>query len=274
MKDFIRKQLFKSLLLPVLFLMPAVSSYAQKKKTDVGVRVLSYNIHHCNPPSRAKEGLIDIQSIAKVIRDSKADLVALQEVDVHTARSGKDVHQARELAKLTGMHAFFVKTIDHQGGDYGIAVLSKYPILDSAAYKLPMQEGSGGEPRGLAVITVQLKGGKKLRFASTHLDLKVANKPLQAAELIRLLDNGKTPVILGGDFNSVPDSEVISILDKAFTRTCTGNCGFTIPEVNPNRTIDYIMFRKPGQLEVLSHQVINEPYASDHLPIVAEFKVK
>lgn len=239
---------------------------------ETPLKVLCYNIHHANPPS--KPDFIDLPAIARVIRESGADLVALQEVDVHTLRSGKDVHQARELAKLTGMYSFFVKTIDHGGGDYGIAILSKFPILDSASYKLPMKEGAGGEPRGVAEITVKLPGGKKILFASTHLDLKAANKVLHSAELNRIFKNRRFPVILAGDFNSTPDSEVIKELDGQFTRTCTEHCGFTIPEVNPTRTIDYIMFNKTAKIEVLSHKVIAEPYASDHLPVLAELRLK
>ena len=172
------------------------------------------------------------------------------------------------------MHSFFVKTIDYQGGEYGIAVLSKFPIVDSAAYKLPKQEDAGGEPSGLATVTVQLKSGKKLKFASTHFDLKAPNKALQAAAVVRIFKDEPLPVILAGDFNAGPESEPIARLDKAFTRTCTEGCGFTIPQVNPKRTIDYIMFRKPERFEVLSHRVINEEYASDHLPILAILKVK
>lgn len=236
------------------------------------IKVLCYNIHHANPPSRPD--YIDLPAIARVINESKADLVALQEVDVNTDRSGKGIHQARELAKLTGMYSFFVKTIDHGGGDYGIAILSKFPVLDSASYKLPMKEGAGGEPRGVASITVMLPGGKKIIFASTHLDLKPVNKSLHSVELNSIFKNQRYPVILAGDFNSTPESEVIKEMDTQFTRTCTQGCGFTIPEVNPNRTIDYIMYSKSAKIEVVSHQVIAEPYASDHLPVLAELRMK
>lgn len=273
MKSIIKNQSLKTLLLLLTAVFLSGGLYAGGEK-GAKIKVLSYNIHHCNPPSKAKEGLIDIPAVAKVIKESKADLVALQEVDVNTERSGKGVHEARELARLTGMHFFFVKTIDHQGGDYGIAVLSRFPILDSVSYKLPMKEGAGGEPRGLAVITVKLKGGKKMLFASTHFDLKAANKPLQAEEINRIFRDQSLPVVLAGDFNSVPESDAIVLLDTEFRRSCKENCGFTIPEINPTRTIDYIMFRKPEQVEVLSHRVISEPYASDHLPVMAELMVK
>ena len=242
------------------------------QRTSESVKVLSYNIHHCNPPSKAD--YIDLPAIARVIRDSGADLVALQEVDVNTERSGKGVHQARELANLSGMHFYFVKNIDHQGGDYGVAILSRFPVVDSAAHKLPMKDGAGGEPRGVAEVRVRLKNEKEIIFASTHLDLKPENRKLQAEELNRLFKDRTLPVILAGDFNAVPGSEPISILDKNFQRTCNDGCGFTIPVINPDRTIDFIMYGIADPVKVLSHKVINESYASDHLPVFAELEIE
>ncbi|UKJ06882.1 endonuclease/exonuclease/phosphatase family protein [Solitalea lacus] len=242
-----------------------------EKPKDSGLRVMTYNVHHCNPPSEGSK--IDLAAIARVINAAKPDLVALQEIDVHTSRSGKEMHQARELARLTGMYSFFAKGIDFQGGEYGIAVLSKYPVLDSVAYALPMQEGAGGEPRALAVITVALKDGRKVKFAATHLDLKPENRMLQVQKIAELFKNEKQPVILCGDFNAVPGSEPINYTDQFFKRSCMQNCAPTIPVINPDREIDFIMYT-PSIIKVLSHQVISETYASDHLPVVAELKLK
>src|SRR5262245_12961345 len=85
------------------------------------ISVLSYNIHHANPPSRAD--VIDIEAIAKVINQQQPQLVALQELDVHTKRSGVTLHEAQELGRLTGMQYYFFKTIDYDGGEYGIGIL-------------------------------------------------------------------------------------------------------------------------------------------------------
>src|SRR5690606_1629000 len=122
------------------------------------IKILSYNIHHANPPS--KPDLIDLEAIAKVIMESGADLVAVQEVDVYTERSGKESHQAEELARLTDMFYFFSKGIDYQGGEYGTAILSKYPISDMQRHELPNLEGVNSEPRTLAVVTVTINDKK------------------------------------------------------------------------------------------------------------------
>ena len=145
---------------------------------------MTYNIHHCNPPSAGAK--IDVEAIAQVIRKEKPDLVALQEVDVNTERSGKGLHQAKELARLTGMNFYFSKAIDHQGGDYGVAVLSRFPILDSTRFILPIDPKIGGETRTLAAITVEVAKGKKLVFACTHLDLKEPNRLSQSEQIHKL----------------------------------------------------------------------------------------
>lgn len=240
-------------------------------KKDQILKVMTYNLHHCNPPSAGDK--IDVEAIARVISNAKPDFVALQEVDVNTERSGKGINQAKELARLTGMNFYFSKAIDHQGGDYGVAVLSKFPILDSTRFTLPIAEGLTGETRTIAAITVEIAKGKKIIFASTHLDLKEQTRLSQAALIVQHFEKSGIPMILGGDFNALPDSKVIQYLDQHFTRTCQ-KCEPTIPVENPDRTIDFIMF-KPGKgFESLSTKVIDEKYASDHLPVVAELKVK
>lgn len=236
----------------------------EKKQT---LKVLAYNIHHANPPSRP--GFIDIPAIARVISESGAELVALQEVDVYTERSGKDLHQAKALAEETGMHYYFFKSIDHQGGEYGNAILSKYPIEESKGYPLPFEEGT--EPRAVIVVTVTLPSGERIKFASTHLDFSSDSiARMQAEKITEIFEDEALPVILAGDFNTTPDSETINHLDQHFTRTCREDCPPTIPVVNPHRVIDFIMFSPKNHFEVGTHKTINETYASDHLPVYAE----
>lgn len=238
---------------------------AQEKKSKL--KVLSYNIHIGNPPSRP--GLTDLNGIAKVINESDADLIALQEVDVHTNRSGKDLDQAKELAKLTDRNYYFVKTIDHDGGEYGIAILSKFPIVNKESYLLPFAEGVRSEQRAIAIVTVEIDKGVFLDFATTHFDLTPQSRLLQSAFIIDLVKDRKNSIILGGDFNATPDSEEIKLLDQYFTRSAIEN-GFTIPVVNPLKEIDYILFRPKDYFKVDKHLVINEHFASDHLPVYLE----
>ncbi|GAB4016236.1 endonuclease/exonuclease/phosphatase family protein [Spirosoma koreense] len=232
---------------------------------------MTYNIHHCNPPSAGAK--IDVEAVARVITVEKPDLVALQEVDVNTERSGKGLNQAKELARLTGMHFFFSKAIDHQGGDYGVAVLSRFPILDSTRFILPIDPAIGGETRTIAAITVEVDKGKKLIFACTHLDLKEPNRVSQAERIVKEFGASGLPMILGGDFNALADSKVIQFLDQTFIRSCQ-HCAPTIPVEKPNRAIDFIMYKPGSMFKPASTRVIDEQYASDHLPVVAELELK
>lgn len=243
------------------------NSTIQKART---IRVMTYNIHHCNPPSAGTK--IDVPAIARVITTEKPDLVALQEVDVHTERSGKELHQARELARLTGMRFFFAKAIDHQGGDYGVAVLSRFPILDSTRFILPVDPAIGGETRTIAAITVEPANGKRLIFASTHLDLKEPNRLSQSERIVDGFKASALPMILAGDFNALPDSRVMQYLGQHYVRSCQ-NCQPTIPVDKPNRAIDFVLYKPGGRIKSRSTSVINETYASDHLPVVAELSI-
>jgi len=280
-----RRQLLKHILyLPILLsvLLACAKNGAEpddgqpappREWTGVELKVMAYNIHHCNPPSRPD--LIDVEAIAKVIQDESPDLVALQEVDVHTLRSGKGLHQAKALAELTGMYYYFKKAIHHEEGEYGVAVLSKFPIEDTLGFALPMAPGLSGEPRAVAAIKVKLPGGQPLVFASTHLDLHTQHRAVQAQKITEAFTEGNSPVIVCGDFNDVAGSEPIDIMDQTFRRTCIGgNCPGTIPVTTPNRTIDYIFYRPLSAIRVMEHRVVAETYASDHRPVVAVLQLK
>lgn len=236
------------------------------------LNVLSYNIHHANPPS--KPDFIDLQAIADVINKEKPDVVGLQEVDVNIPRSNKQ-NQAEELARLTGMEAFFAKAIDYDGGEYGIAILSKLPMEHMKNTNLPTATGTGGEPRTLVTAVITLPGGRKILFANTHMDAQRpdTNRFLQINRITEILMKETLPVIVMGDLNAVPESRIINKLDAHFTRTCVNNCGHTVPQINPRRTIDFIAFT-PGAFNVVEHKVIDEPYASDHLPVKAVLQLK
>lgn len=234
---------------------------------------MTYNIHHANPPSKA--GLIDIAAIAKVINQQQPDLVAIQEVDVNTKRAG--MNEAEVLSKATHMNVYFAKAIDYDGGDYGVVLLSRYPLSNAKTVHLPTLQGTNGEPRVLATAEITLPGKKKITFACTHLDAqrKDDNRIAQINTIIDKLQGDVKTVIIGGDFNATAESEVIQMLDRSFRRTCTENCGFTIPQINPTKTIDFIAYKKGTvEMNVISHKVIDEQYASDHLPVVAEFEIK
>lgn len=234
------------------------------------LKIMSYNIHHANPPSRPD--LIDIDAIAKVINHSKADVVALQEVDKYTKRSG-NIDEAKEIAMKTGLHYQFFKAIDHDGGEYGLAILSRFPLKKTKLIPLPQEIKA--EERILAYVTLKIGKGQRLVFANTHLDATRTheNRNLQMKHIMTELSRINLPVILCGDLNSVAGSDAINLLDTQFKRTCLTDCPGTVPQINPRRTIDYIATKKLNGM-LTSYEVIEETYASDHRPITATFNLK
>jgi endonuclease/exonuclease/phosphatase family metal-dependent hydrolase len=249
----------------------AASSGAEARDPEQ-LRILCYNIHYANPPS--KPGVIDVDAIARVIVKEKPDIVALQEVDVNVGRSGR-IDEAKLLAEKSGMKAyFFAKAIDHDGGDYGVAILSNLDLLEMHKYPLPDDPEVKSEPRVLAAARMKTARGFEFIFATTHLEVRgESNRLIQMEEIAKIAKATSLPMIIAGDFNSMPGSEPIKRLDQLFQRTCEP-CDFTIPVINPNRAIDFIAFRPDNKFEVVSHKVIPETYASDHLPIFSVLKIK
>lgn len=236
--------------------------------SSVNINVLSYNIHI----AIGMDGQRDLDRIARIITESQADLVALQEVDRGTQRSiGQD--QAQELAQRTGMHVVFGKTINLQGGEYGIAVLSRHPILESKTYLLPSQ---GTEQRVALETRIRLEpSGREVTFICTHLDHTGKTRPQQAEEINRLfLEREGTPIILAGDFNARPNEETIAILSPHWHNTNDGQELYTFQADQPDRQIDYIFIRPADRFEVQWVRVLDEAVASDHRPIQALLKLR
>lgn|SRR5690554_245073 len=248
----------------LLGVMSSCTSEAEEHSTTI--RVMTYNIHHANPPSQPDS--IDIEAITRVIRNENPDLVALQEVDVFTQRSGTELHQAREIARRLDMHCYFGKALDYQGGYYGNAVLSRYPILDSTVFELPPMEGVEAEVRNWTGIKISIEGNE-MWFGSTHLDFQRGENNLdQSRRLVQHLEKIELPIIIGGDFNRTPDSETMAFFSDHFQLTCS-DCPPTIPVTDPNRTIDHVIYRPKERFTVAEHRVVDEQYASDHLPVIA-----
>src|SRR5687767_10650352 len=97
------------------------------------LRVLCYNIHH----GEGLDGKLDLERIAKLITETGADLVALQEVDRGAQRT-KGLDIPAELGRLTGLTPVFRKNHDLKPGEYGNAILSRWPVMDVKNTWLPL----------------------------------------------------------------------------------------------------------------------------------------
>lgn len=233
----------------------------------VTFRVMTFNIHH----GEGADDRIEVGRIAKLIEAQHADIVAIQEVDRGTRRvQGRDL--LVELSEATGMAFAFGKTIDFQGGMYGLGFLTRFPIL--AEHHTLYAESSAGEQRGLLQVTLDLKG-MEVVVMNTHLDDKRAGERTAAARTIVELCNEfqSAPVILCGDLNTIPGTPPVIILSSVLRDVGEQLGGIdekTFPSGDPEETIDYIFTSHyTGLRPVLQHAVPTS--VSDHRPVVAEF---
>lgn len=255
----------------IVSLFVGCSTSPEPKSEPLRLRVLTYNIHH----GRGADGVIDLERLAEVISRAKPDLVALQEVDRKTKRSG-GIDQAAKLAELTGMHHFFAEAIPYQGGSYGEAVLSRYPI--KAFYRQPLPAEPDQEKRAVAVASVEPWDDIKMRvvFAGTHLCHESEQTRLRQ---VRSIEGNRayhgSATILVGDFNFTPDSEPYQAMINAGwvdTAAAFDDPKPTCPADQPTMRIDYVFIKPASRWRVIDVQVLDEPIASDHAPVLVELE--
>ncbi len=219
------------------------------------LRVLTYNIHH----GEAMDGEFDYERLAKVITDLEPDVVALQEVDRGTQRTG-GVDQPALLGKLTGMLFAFGQAMPYQGGQYGEAVLSRFPIVRVEAYPLPFRPGQ--EPRAALVTYIKPDNGlPEFIFAGTHLCHQSNDtRTEQARQMNRVLaDREGPPVILSGDLNARTGSDPMNeLLTERW-----------VDATAPQSRIDYVLIRPVDSWRVVEVTIVDERVVSDHRPVLA-----
>lgn len=231
-----------------------------------GLRVLSYNIRIGIGMDRR----VDLERTAEAIRGARPDLVALQEVDRLTDRSG-GVDQARVLAEKLEMHFAFGYASARPGGEYGVAILSRWPILESSNHALPRV--GNNETRTVLSALIDIPGLGKVRFLNAHLQNAVERREerlLQIAEINRLFGEGDgIPAVLGTDLNAFPDTPEMERMKEFWVDATAGAEGKTYPADVPEIRLDYVFVRKGDRWEVRGAEVLEEAMASDHRPVLA-----
>lgn len=224
------------------------------KKLKIG----SYNI------ANGREINWDFKVLADDIVENDLDIVGIQEVDQFCNRSKKSDTMAL-LKEYTGMQYYaFFKCIDYDGGEYGTAILSKYPILETKEVEL--NDGSLVERRLLTYAKIDVEG-TVINFFNTHLT--IASDPIRADEFKIVSDNvkNKENCILVGDFN-VDGYEEFEIL-KPLSYINTPETGYiTHPE--GDRKIDNICYSSEFSLVEGGHGTFQN-FHSDHVLLYAEF---
>jgi len=250
----------------ILFALPGAGS---AQGSGHQLRVMSFNILHGTNSS----GTMTLEKQADAIKAAKPDLVGLQEVDDKVDRSRR-VDQAKRLGELTGMHYAFGAHYEYQGGHYGNAILSRFPLSDVRDYRISLFSKDGTtETRNLISATATLDDGSTVVIASVHMGLNQESRLVQAEEIVDYLDDSGVPTILTGDLNAEPGTPELARLQKLFAATGTSVTG-TYPVGAPAKTIDFIMVSRQDLRSVESYKVLNDVTYSDHYPIMAEFTVR
>ena len=250
-------QLKRASVLVVLLLAGCVHSGRQP------LRVLVYNIH----AGKDSAGVSNLERVAEIIRSERADVALLQEVDRNTRRSG-NVDQLAELMRLTSMHGAFGKSLDFQGGEYGIAILSRWPVVNTRVIPLrtdPPQPRAGGSIEPRIAFLAETNG---IRVANTHLDAS-RDETWRLQEVATLLQSpAASATFIGGDFNAEPDSTVYAKVVESGLRDSWTLCGrgdsLTFSSARPVKRIDYLFLNR----RTCDSATVLDTQTSDHRPLL------
>ena len=238
------------------------------------VSVVSFNIHH----GTGEDERSTLAEQAALVAALGADIVALQECDVRTTRSG-GLDQVAEIARLAGFaHHAFGHNLDYRGGGYGCAILSRLPLRAVKNVALPMITDAGTrphvdgkihkpEPRGLLSAVVDL-GGQDLLVLTTHASIWTEEREMAAAVIVERVLAHDGPVILAADLNTADqDATEIDMLRPALldALAAVGADGPTFPSSALHDRIDYIWVRG---LDPITAAVVPSE-CSDHAAITA-----
>jgi endonuclease/exonuclease/phosphatase family metal-dependent hydrolase len=236
----------------------------------VRIRVVTYNIHS----GFGRHGY-DLDAIQRTIAHEAPDVVALQEVDFGLRRTGY-IDQAQWLADR--LHLYPVTGPTRRKGRYGNALLSRWPATCIRNHDLTVWP----QP-GRACLEVHLDLPKiTLRCFVTHLGLIPQERVAQASRLIECIkeseDDANGGVLVMGDFNTIPRSQVSHWLRRrfidAFHAAGEGRAA-TFHTRLPRVRFDYIYMNEA--LYPLSCRVAVNPWSdrgSDHLPLVADLHLR
>lgn len=240
-------------------------------------RIMTYNVHRCV----GVDGRLDVERIAQVIAQCRPDIVALQELDVGRKRTGH-VDQAHEIAEALGMKFHFHPAFWVEEEAYGDAILTACPVKLCRAGPLPgIPRIRQVEPRGALWVKVDL-GGTEVDIVNTHLGLVPHEQRAQASALIGDEWLGHPdctdPAILLGDFNATPHHtayrKLASKLGDAQRLAGKRRSVKTFPSRMPVLRIDHVFVSRSIRIAgVHTPRSAVARTASDHLPLVVDFRV-
>jgi endonuclease/exonuclease/phosphatase family metal-dependent hydrolase len=255
---------------------PNSSSY--RERAAGSLRVMTYNVHGCV----GIDGRRSLERIARVIAMYDPDIVALQELDVGRVRSDHE-DQAQEIADMVEMLVHFHPAIAVEEEHYGDAILSKHPMELVQAGELPGLFGWPRlEPRGAMWADITLNG-QVFHVFNTHLGLHPWERRLQVNALVGeewlLNERCAGHRIMCGDFNAGPRSTVCRKIGALLIDSQVAHENHrpkrTFHSRYPVGRIDHVFVEKGTEIthiEIPSTHLTR--VASDHLPLIVEFRME
>jgi endonuclease/exonuclease/phosphatase family metal-dependent hydrolase len=203
-----------------------------------------------------------VDMLAAEIRAMQVDVIALQEVDVRTRRGGY-VDEPVELATALGLQYVFAASIKWDEGHYGLAVLSRWPLVSVERHRLSSTPEA--EPRIVLDVTV-CAAGRPLHLLNTHADRRTASRALGFADTRRLaMDHFGRGILVLGDLNEYPDAPgVRSLVDAGFV-DLSADSQFTVG----TGRVDYLL-ADPPLARLASPPRVWETDKSDHHAVLVD----
>ncbi len=240
------------------------------------LRVVTYNVHKCQGLDRR----VRPARIASVLRELDADVIALQEV-VSVEDREHEQHQARFIAEELGYQFHVGETRRHQGGAYGNVTLTRLPVVRSCNYDITWR---WQEPRGCLRVDVDAGQGdaRPLHVFNVHLgtafiERRHQGRKLVSADVLRDKDVTGARVVLG-DFNEWTRGLASRLLSEELRSADVRQHlrrARTYPGPLPILHLDHVYYDPALELVRLSlHKSLTALVASDHLPLVADFKLR
>ena len=236
-------------------------------------RVATYNIHKCQGLDRR----VRPKRIADVLKEIDADIIALQEV-VGMDETARERNQVRAIAEELGFDFRIGENRRHRGGAYGNAVLSRLPFLEDRNHDITWRQR---EPRGCLQVTLSSNNGAHVHIYNVHLGTAFFERRSQAHRLLEVIHNHSTPEvprIILGDFNEWTRGLATHLLSHHFKSAVPDyrvGRARTYPSVLPLMHLDHIYYDSAVELgSVTVHRSRLALVASDHLPVVADFRLQ
>ena len=231
------------------------------------LRIMSYNIQS----GRDAFHMLDLTRAEAAIRNLNPDICALNEVRMRTRDVG-DCEQARALGEALGMHWAFAPAMPYNGGEYGIGMLSRFPILKTEYTPVPEvpvnERDKQYEPRVL--LRCEIDVGRPIAVYTSHYGLSDAEQRNAVALTLDKIGSETLPTAFMGDLNMTPDNPLIQKLAAHLNDSAQGKNFLTFNSINPTIKIDYIFYTP--EFTVIDACA---PFttASDHFPYVSDVEL-